>query len=491
VETAGEDLVATSSPTSGEPDATSSPALMTQRRVLLLAVPIIGEYFLQTLVGAADTLMVSRLSDEALAGVGTAAEFLYFIISILVALEIGATVLISQAYGSRAISRVHEIARQALVWSMIIAIPISFAGYVLAPHIIGIFGTEPEVAALATTYLEITAATSAVLIVSLVCGAIFRGVGDSRTPLIASALANVVNIGLSYGLIFGAFGLPELGVAGSAWGAAGARLTSALLMLGLLFTGRRGLHLQLIGSWKPRIAAARSILKLGLPSSGEQIIDSAGFMTLLAIVAMLGTPALAAQQVMFTALSIAFMPAFGFGLAATTLVGQSIGGRDLPSGQEAVRISIRWAVGIASVATVVFLVTAPAIMDFFSHDPAVADAGRDALRVLAIALPIWAVWDVYAGSLRGLGDTRTPLVATAMSTWTGVALAYLVVRFADGGLGAVWLCFCIAAPIGALVNRWAFKLRARTESEKLVGATHLVANHGPGEAVEQQHGKES
>src|SRR5690606_16344716 len=145
-----------------------SPPLITQRRVLALAIPIIGEYFLQTLVGAIDTLMVSRLSDEAVAGVGTAAEFLYFIISILVALEIGATVLISQAHGSGATGRVHEVARQAILWSLVVALPVSVAGYFLAPSIIGLFGTEPEVAELATSYLEITAATSSVLILSLV-----------------------------------------------------------------------------------------------------------------------------------------------------------------------------------------------------------------------------------------------------------------------------------------------------------------------------------
>src|SRR5262249_20097274 len=111
---------------------------MTRRRVFALALPIIGENLLQTTVGAVDTLMVARLDKASVAGVGTAAEFVFFIISILAALEVGATVLVSQAFGARDLASLHRLARQALVWGVILAVPVSVGGYYAASPVIGL-----------------------------------------------------------------------------------------------------------------------------------------------------------------------------------------------------------------------------------------------------------------------------------------------------------------------------------------------------------------
>src|SRR5687768_17155737 len=144
---------------------------MTQRRVLSLATPIIGENLLQTLVGAVDTFMVARLGAAAVAGVGTGFEIVFFIISILSAIDVGATVLVSQAIGAGDQRRANQLARQAIIWGLVLAIPVSIGIYLAAPAIIGLFGTEPDVAEAAITYLEIVAATSVALFLSFVCGA--------------------------------------------------------------------------------------------------------------------------------------------------------------------------------------------------------------------------------------------------------------------------------------------------------------------------------
>src|SRR5215207_8907422 len=133
---------------------------MTQRRVLTLATPIIGENLLQTLVGAVDTFMVARLGAAAVAGVGIGFELVFFIISIISAIDVGATVLVSQAIGAADQQRANLLARQAIVWGLLLAIPVSVLLYLAAPAIIGLFGTEPDVAEAAITYLEIVAAPS-------------------------------------------------------------------------------------------------------------------------------------------------------------------------------------------------------------------------------------------------------------------------------------------------------------------------------------------
>src|SRR5215208_334618 len=443
-------------------DAVPEPVViepMTQRRVLTLATPIIGENLLQTLVGAVDTFMVARLGAAAVAGVGIGFELVFFIISILSAIDIGATVLVSQAIGASQRQRANQLARQAIVWGVLLGIPVSIGMFVAAPTLIGLFGAAPDVTAAATTYLQVTAATSIALFLSFVCGAVLRGAGDSRTPLQAAVLANVVNVVVAYLLIFGHLGLPALGVAGSALGAAAGRSLGAAYMLVVMARGRKAISLGGRWVWRPRLATARQLLKLGVPAAMEQVLSSGAFMVLVGVVALIGTHALAAQQITFTALSLAFLPAFGFSIAATALVGQSIGARVPADARKASGIALRWALIWMGIGAVLAFLFSERVMNVFSADPAVIESGTGALRALSLALPFWGLWFVSSGSLRGSGDTRTPLFIGASTMWLSVLIAWIAVRWFGAGLGTVWFAFVLTTAPASVLMWWTYRRR--------------------------------
>src|SRR5262249_60672435 len=155
--------------------------------------------------------------------------------------------------------------RQALLWSAIISVPLALLGVLLTPTVIGLFGLQADVARVAQDYLHITIATIATLIVTLIGGGVLRGVGDSRTPMLITALANLINIGLAYALIYGHFGLPALGAVGSAWATFVARLVGALLLVGVLWRGRNGVRISGPGMWRPRPGVAWAGLRGGPP----------------------------------------------------------------------------------------------------------------------------------------------------------------------------------------------------------------------------------
>ncbi len=437
----------------------ATPEPMTRRRVLILATPIIGENLLQTLVGAVDTFMVARLGAATVAGVGTGSALVFFMISILAAIDIGATILVSQAIGAGDRERANLLARQAVVWGLILAVPVSIGMFLGAPAIIGLYGAEPDVAHAATTYLQVTAAGSAALMLSFVCGAVLRGAGDSRTPLAAGALANITNIAVAYTLIFGHFGLPELGVAGSAVGAVSGRTVSAAYMLLKMASGGKTISIRGSAGWLPRFETGRQLLKLGVPAAVEQVLSVGAFTVLLSVVALIGTAALAAQQVAFTALSLAFLPAFGFSMATTALVGQSIGARTPATGREAARIAVRWAVIWMGTGGVIGFLFGKQIVGTFTDDPAVVSAGAVALRALSIALPFWALWFVASGGLRGSGDTRTPLIIGPATMWTSVLVAWIAVSQFGGGLGWVWMSFVLTTSPASILMWRAFRRR--------------------------------
>ena len=438
-------------PATGAAGPTAPPRPSAQKRVFKLAWPVIGESFLETLLMVVDTWMVAQLSTAAIAGVGASVQVLFFVIAALGALSVGSSVLVAQAYGAGRLVEAARLARQSIVWSVILSLPLALTGYFLAGPVIGLFGVEADVARIGREYLQVTMATVVVLIVLMIGGGALRGLGDSQTPMRVTALANFVNVFLTYGLIFGAAGLPALGAVGSAWGTFLSRLLAAVLLLIVMWRGRQGVSISGRSNWLPEIGAASSVLRIGVPAALEQLLTSAAFTSMTAIVATLGTAALASHRIAFNVLSLSFLPGFGFAIAATALVGQSVGAREPEEGAEAAAIATRWAVvWMAGMGVVSYLLAEP-IMRLFSQEAAVVDAGVAAVRVVALAQPFWAVLFVQSGALRGMGNTSFPLRANTGGLWSTMIIAWLAVNYLDGGIAHVWGVFLITSPIMSIV----------------------------------------
>ncbi|MCS7056494.1 MAG: MATE family efflux transporter [Thermoflexales bacterium] len=439
----------------------SAPGL--RRRVFALAWPVIAENFLETLLGIVDTWLVAQLaiSALALAGVGAAVQVMQFLLSALSALSVGASVLVAQAVGAQNFSRAGDLARQALVWGVIISIPLALLGLWAAEPVIGLFGMQPAAAEIGVRYMQVTMGTVIVLIGLFIGGGVLRGAGDSRTPLIVTTIANLINVPLTWALIFGRLGLPELGAVGSAWASFIARAVALAMLLIVLWRGRNGIRIGGAGAWRPNRAAARDVLSIGVPAALEQILASGAFFVLTVVVGQLGTAALAANRIAVNALALAFLPGFGFAIAATALVGQSVGARNIRVGEAATRIAAEWALIWMSGFGLILFIFAPQVLRTFTADPAVVEAGIDALRVMAFSMPPLAILFVAAGGLRGMGNTRVPLIIFGGGLWTITGLAALAVNTIGGGLVTVWSAFVIGTPVMAWLMVRSFRSAAR------------------------------
>ncbi len=422
-----------------------------RRRVFGLAWPVIGENFLETLLGIVDTFLVAGLGAVAIAGVGAGLQVMFFLISALSALAVGNAVLVAQAVGARDTAQAGRLGRQSLIWSVIFSIPLALVGYLLAHPIVSIFGLEPAVATIGAQYLQVTMGTIVVLVALFIGGGVLRGAGDSRTPMLVTALANLVNIALAYGLIYGHFGLPQLGAVGSAWATFLARSLALVLLVAALWNGRNGVTIRGRGGWLPDVKIALQVLRIGIPAALEQLLVSSAFLAMSVVVAHLGTAVLAAHRVAFNALSLSFLPGIGFGIAATALVGQSVGARKIEEGGAAARVATIWAVTWMSTIAVLLFLFAPQVLHLFTSDQAVVDAGASGLRMVALIQPFWAVLFVQSGALRGSGNTTFPLMVSGVSIWLSVALGYVLIHTLGGGLAAVWSAFLVVAPCTAFL----------------------------------------
>jgi multidrug resistance protein, MATE family len=419
-----------------------------RRRVLKLAAPVIGENLLQTMLGIVDTILVAGLGIVALAGVGASLQVIFVLLAALSALSVGASVLVAHAVGAGNLAEAGRMARQAIVWSVLIAIPITLIGLPLTPALIGLFGLDAATAGVAADYLSVNLGAVAPLALMLLVSGVLRGAGDARTPMLVTLLANVINVALSYGLIYGVLGFPELGAVGSAWGTFFSRLVGAIILVAILLRGHNGVRAW-GGSWRPEVPAVRDVLRIGLPAALEEVLVISAFAVLTPIVAVLGTAALAAHRVAINIISLSFLPGIGFGLAATALVGNALGAGRADEARAITRIAARWALIWMGGLGLVFLIFAEPLMRIFGDDPELIRSGAEAVRIVALVQILWALTFVYGGALRGTGDTRTPLIITSAMMWLAVLLGFLGMRFITPALYVVWGAFLITGPIEA------------------------------------------
>ncbi len=415
------------------------------RTVFRLAWPAIAENALQTLLGIVDTAVVARLGTAALSGVGAAQQLIWILTTALIAISMGTTVLVARYIGAQQRSNANAVLKQSLLLSVaasLVLIPVGF----LAQPLMTLVGLDSEAAGEGATYLGITLFSALPLVMMFVAGAALRGAGDTRTPMMVTAGINVVNAVLAVELVFGgnkasdilggwitgifhAVGgsgqvivpgldwIPELGVAGSAWAAVIARTIGTLVLLGVFLMPRSTLRVLGVGSWRPNFDTIGRVMKIGLPSALEQLFMSLGILIYSLLVIGLGEVVFATSRLALNAVFLSQMPGFGFAVAATTLVGQSLGAKSPRRATLGAQLATRSAVIWMGLMGVVFFFFGDTLIRLFTDDPRLISLGADSLKVIALYQPMLAIAFVLGGALRGAGDVRYPMWVTSCAVW--------------------------------------------------------------------------
>ena len=333
----------------------------------------------------------------------------------------------------------NAVLRQSMLVAVAVGLSCTALGTLLARPAVRLLGAPTqEVVVLSTTYLTTVAATLAFATLLYLGNACMRGAGDTRTPLYVMLVVNIVNIVVAWTLINGLFGLPKLGVWGSALGAASGQVVGGTIVLALLLRGKSGVQLRLAGL-RPDWDMIRRILRVGMPTGLEQLFFRIGNMAYVRVLASLGVAAYAANQVAINGWSLSFMPGFGFAVAATTLVGQSLGARAPDSAERGGYVAYRMGAGLMAVIGLVMIFFPEQIMGFFTNDQEVIGLGALPLQVMGFVQPMLAASMIFAGALRGAGDTRWPMIITAGCIWlVRLPLAYLFAIVFGWGLVGAW-----------------------------------------------------
>ncbi len=440
--------------------------------ILLLAWPTIIEQILQTAVNYVDTAMVGSLGTQATAAIGVCTSTIWLIMGVMNGAAVGYSVMVARRIGEGNTEEARTTIRQAML--AILAIGLSLTALVeliVAPNLPIWMGAEESVRPLSVAYFRVIGAGYLFNTALIISSNILRCMGDTKTPLKFNIMTNVINVIGNFLLIFPTreltvfdvtFTMPGagLGVTGAAIATALATAFSASCLTLTLFRRKGPLQIHLREDYRPRMDIIKQAIRLGVPSFLERATISVGQICTTAMIAGLGTAAMAAHQLANTGESLCYMPIFGFATAATTLVAQNLGAGD----KERAYAQGKWcnwmAVGVMCCTSVIMFLFAPSIIDIFSNDQQVITLGARVLRIEAFAEPFFAIGSVVGGVLRGAGDTKWPFYISLAGMWLlRVPVAFLLIRFFSWGLEAVWVGMALDLMTRGLISLWRFQKR--------------------------------
>ena len=422
-------------------------------RLWHLTWPAILEQLLGMTVSFADTAMVGSLGASATAGVSVVASSIWLINGIMAGVGVGYSVQVANAVGAEDHALARKVIRQGALAVAVLGIFALAVMELLAPFIPRWLGAEPEVYPLAVTYLRMYCLGLPFATALAVFSAIIRCTGDTRTPLFLNGLANVVNIVLTYLLIYdtrswySGLTMPGagLGVGGAALASALSLTLSGVLVLRTVFWNRRRpVSLGPEEGYRPDGAVIRTALLLGLPYIGERVTINLGQILMTSMVAHVGTVALAANHIATTVEGMCYLPAYGVSFAATALVGQAVGARsreDASSyGKLAGGMGFLMCLGTGAL---MFLV-APLVSGLFTPDGDVVALTARVLRIVAFSEPFFGLSIVMSGALRGARDVAFPMGVALGCMWgVRATIAPLLIFGFHWGLEAVWLAMAL------------------------------------------------
>ena len=430
-----------------------------------LAIPVVLAELGWVTMGLVDTLMVGGLGPEAIGAVGMGTSLFMGVCIFAMGLLLGLDTLVAQSFGAGRLDECHRWLLHGVVLSLVLTAPVMLVLRLLSSAL-GAWGLNPVVLGLLRPYLD--ALTWSVL--PLLLYASFRrylqGMGAVRPVMVALITANLVNLFFNWVLIYGTLGAPRMGVNGSAWATVIARIGMAGVLFVVILLRERGRRPGLFATpVRIEIARMRRLLALGLPAASQVTLEVGVFAAATALAGRLAPTSLAAHQIAINIIAFTFMVPLGVASAGAVRVGHAVGRLD---GAGAVRsgwTALLFGTFFMSCAAVVFLLAPRWLIGAFTPDAGVIQAGVSLLFVGALFQLFDGVQGVATGVLRGLGDTRTPMLWNLAAHWfIGLPIGYALCFVAGYGVIGLWWGLSLGLAICgvALLAVWAGRARQLT-----------------------------
>ncbi len=425
-----------------------------RRNVVNLSLPVLLSSLFQRLVSIVDIFMVGGLGAAAIAATGLGQLLIFVVMTVFWGLATGTTVVIAHLWGSGRRAEGRRAAFAACLACAGMAVIASLLGWTFGDDLARFLGAKNDVLQYATGYIKLVFLWFAFTAGLNILSAVMQGLGNTRTPMEGIILVNILHVLIAYPLIYGKFGFPRLGVEGAAYA------INISEMCGFLYLLIQALRKRYLTIGRPDLQLFRKIWRVGYPVALERIAQQSGQLLYSKFIISYGTAAYAAHQIGLSIESLSFMPGAGMGIAASTLMGQALGARKLKRARISHTEALRLAVLVMAGMALLFFFFPHTLIALFTSDPEVIEKGSMFLRLVAFAQIPLALSFVYAGSLRGTGDTLYVFFVTLFAMWgIRVLLSYIAADLLHLSLYMVWGVFLLDWFFRAGAFAWRYRRR--------------------------------
>lgn len=431
--------------------------------IMNIAWPVLIELVLTSVFGMIDMMMLGNISDanyaaSSVAAVGLTTQPLFLGLSVMQALNVGGTAIVARYFGAGKKDDMENVTKHVMIIGMVLTLPMALLGFFNADAILAFMGAEPQTIAIGRTYFQVICISYVFQSFNMSITGSLRGIGETKVPMGINVRANFMNVIGNAILIYGLFGAPALGVTGAAASTAFANFLASTMLIRFLMSGKSALRFSFKRKFQFSMRTVRNMVRIGFPSAIEQLIMRVGIITFVQIVSGLGTVVFAAHQIGMNILSLSFVVGQSFGISASSLVGRSLGAKK-PDHAE------KYALGASVMGSfsglglgIIMLLGAELLVSLYSNDPAIIANASTALRMAAVIQPFQANQLIVAGSLRGAGDTRFPLISTFIGILgIRVVLAFVFINWLGWGLVGAWIAIITDQFVRWILIRWRFR----------------------------------
>jgi putative MATE family efflux protein len=427
------------------------------RALGLLAIPMMLEMSMESVFAIVDIAFVAKLGTDAVAAVGITEAVVTILFAISIGLGMSVTAMVSRRIGEKDSETAARVTGQAMWIGAILSVVIGVGGSLFAEDILRLMGASDSVITTGQGYTAVMLGGSVSILYLFLLNAAFRGAGDASVALRSLFLANGINIVLDPCLIFGLGPFPEMGVTGAAVATTIGRSIGILYQLWYLFNARGRLefhfrHLRLDA------ALVKRMLIISIGGIGQFLVTTSSWIIIMRIVAVYGSPAIAAYTIALRLLEFVWLPAWGLGNAAATLVGQNLGAGKPQRAEESAWRAARYNTVFLSTIGLVVFILAPQIAVLFSADADVIRITTHCLRILGVGFPMYAIGMIITQSLNGAGDTKWPTMLNLVCFWVvQIPLAYWLATDVGLGPNGVFLAIVVSESLLTLLGVIVFR----------------------------------
>ncbi len=427
------------------------------KNILLMSWPTMAAMLLHVSFNIIDAIFVGRIGPEAIAAVSVVFPVVFLMFSLGVGIGIGAASLIARYIGAKKIKEADNAAEHSFIIAIAVSAVFTILGLLFAKEMFMLIGAKPEVVDLAVNYSRWIFGFNIFMFLGMISNNILRGLGNMRLPMVGMITGTLLNIILDPLLIFGIGFFPALGVEGAAIATVISRFSSAVLMLGFIFSSKTAVSIKPRDfSFKP--VFIKEILRVGIPASLYRSIMSFTMLAFTKIVSYFGSVAIAAYGVGFRIQSVVVLPVIAIATAVITIVGQNVGAENFKRAEKTVWSSVKISAVFVFVISLILFSFPKLIYSVFTNDPQLIRYGINFLRIMSFSYIFMAVSIIIGGAFQGAGHAMPTLIVNLIRSFIlGIPLALFFAFMLGWGLNGVWVGIAIAAIISSFISIFWFK----------------------------------